>query len=207
MPTHIAIGDVHGMATLLYDLLGQLPSDGELVFLGDYIDRGPHTKEVISLLRYLARERPCVFLRGNHEQWALNTPSGDPNDNEEWLYGGGIQTYDSYGGPIDDDHLDFIRQTQHFYETDDYIFVHAGLDSGSTPANTDRLILLWTRGAFLDSTYDWGKRVIHGHTPTIGGEPEIRPNRIGIDTGACVTGRLTAVLLPEMEFVVARERY
>jgi len=195
MPTHIAIGDIHGMSYLLGALLAKLPDEGELVFLGDYIDRGPDSKEVISYLQYIAADRPSIFLRGNHEQWALETPSGDPHDNPYWLHNGGLQTYHSYQGPIEDAHLAFLQHTRLYYETAEYIFVHAGLTPGLSPADTDAFTLLWTREGFLDATYDWGKRVVHGHTPAVNGEPDVRANRIGIDTGAEHRGRLTAVLL------------
>jgi serine/threonine protein phosphatase 1 len=203
MPTHIAIGDIHGMFLSLGTLLMKLPEEGELVFLGDYIDRGSGSKQVITYLQLIDRVRPCIFLRGNHEQWAIDTASGDPHDNQYWLSNGGMQTYDSYDGPITEEHLEFIRQTKMYYETDDYIFVHAGMSPGITSlADTSEKTLLWVRESFLYSDYDWGKLVIHGHTVTYNGRPDIQANRIGIDTGAVYGGKLTALLLPEMEIIM-----
>ncbi len=205
MPTHIAIGDIHGMVEPLGTLLNKLPPEGELIFTGDYIDRGPRSKAVISYLQIIANERPCIFLRGNHEQWVVDTPSGNPYDNLRWFYNGGEQTYMSYNGPIDEHHLEFINNTKLYHETVNYIFVHAGLMPGKSVKENDEETLMWIRNEFLVSNYDWGKLIIHGHTATYNGEPEIHHNRISIDTGAAYGGKLTAVLLPEMEFIFARQ--
>ncbi len=205
MPTHIAIGDIHGMVEPLGTLLNLIPSAGELIFTGDYIDRGPKSKYVLKYLQIIAEERPCIFLRGNHEQWAIDTPTGNPLDNMRWLENGGDNTYANYDGPTDDDDLEFVKNTKMYHETEKYIFVHAGLKPGILKAaDTDDHTKLWIRDEFLNSSFDWGKLIIHGHTPTCNGEPEIRDNRIRIDTGVANGGKLTAILLPEMEFLFAR---
>ena len=198
MPDYIAIGDIHGMAELLDEVLAALPAQGELVFLGDYIDRGPESREVIARLMALGWERPCHFLRGNHEEMMLAAlDDGDPAMRVDWLLNGGVQTLDSYGGTPPNAHLDFIRQTELYFATADYIFVHAGLLPGCTPEDTPPEDLLWIREPFLDAIYDWGRLVVHGHTPCKTGVPDIRPNRINIDTAAVYGGALTALLLPE----------
>jgi len=208
MPNYIAIGDIHGMAQLLEELLAALPSEGELVFLGDYIDRGPDSNAVISRLIALAQERTCHFLRGNHEEMMLSALDG-PNFNftmrAHWMLNGGSQTLDSYDGhPLPPAHLAFLRQTRGYLSTEEYIFVHAGLLPGCTPEDTPPQHRLWIREQFLRSNYDWGRLVIHGHTPCKSGQPDIHPHRINIDTGAVYGGALTALVLPEHRFIKRR---
>lgn len=205
MPKYIAIGDIHGLLHPLNDLLGLLPDTGTLVFLGDYIDRGPESKEVIERLLALRQARECVFLRGNHEQMALDALD-DFEERQNWFCNGGLETMRSYndsGGIILPAHLDFMRETPFSHEAEEYIFVHAGMKPGLAPAENDKMDLIWIREKFLRSSYDWGKKVIHGHSPTfeLDFTPEARPNRINIDTGSCFGGQLTAVLLPEEKFL------
>ncbi|HOF87927.1 MAG TPA: metallophosphoesterase family protein [Armatimonadota bacterium] len=205
MPDFIAIGDIHGCRTMLDLLLAKLPDDGTLIFLGDYIDRGPDAKGVLDRLLRLREERPCVFLRGNHEAMAIAALRGDTRSAELWLYNGGIETIHSYAGEdIPDDHWAFLTATLPYYVTDDFIFVHGGLPPGSQPDESREEELWWIREPFLSSDCDWGRLVIHGHTPQPGAKPEIRPNRINLDTAAVFGGKLTAVLLPERKFVAVK---
>jgi len=204
--THIAIGDIHGLAKTLEQLLARLPKEGVLVFLGDYIDRGPASKEVIDRLLKLEKERECVFLRGNHEAMALDAIDGDLEAQLAWQRNGGLDTLDSYDYDIPDDHLNFIRRTRPFFATEQYIFVHGGLLPEREPEEVDTPLLWWMREPFLSSDYNWGRLVIHGHTPTGYGRPEVRPNRVNLDTGAVYGGKLTALLLPHRRFISVRPR-
>ncbi len=204
MTDYIAIGDIHGMYNLLLDLLAQLPGEGTLVFLGDFVDRGPDSKWVVTRLLALSQQRPCIFLRGNHEAMMLDTMDDKPEAGDMWFNNGGVATIESYAFHIPDEHMAFFRATQPFFMTDDYIFVHGGLVPGQQPEETAPEELWWMREPFLSSTYDWGKLVIHGHTPVMRGKPDVHANRINIDTGAVYGGPLTAVLLPERDFKYAR---
>lgn len=201
MVTHIAIGDIHGMAEPLTALLARLPAEGLLVFLGDYIDRGPESQQVVKRLMALAQERACIFLRGNHEAMALAALDGDRNVEDMWYQNGGLRTIESYSYHLPDDHLAFLRATLPYYETADFIFVHGGLTPGETPQEMAEEELWWMRDPFLSTDYQWGKLVIHGHTPLSSGKPDIRANRINIDTSAVYGGALTALLLPEKHFI------
>ncbi|MHB0938061.1 MAG: metallophosphoesterase family protein [Armatimonadota bacterium] len=203
---YIAIGDIHGLAQTLERLLARLPAAGTLIFLGDYIDRGPSSKAVVSRLLALEHERACVFLRGNHEAMALAAIAGDVEAQVSWQYNGGLQTLHSYDNDIPDDHLDFLQRTRPYLITRDYIFVHGGLPPGKGPEEVKESTLWWMREPFLSSDYDWGRLVIHGHTPTGTGRPEIRGNRINIDTGAVYGGKLTALVLPPRKFIAEKAR-
>lgn len=203
MPDYIAVGDIHGMAHLLDELLRQLPAAGELILLGDYIDRGPDSRAVIDRLIRLRDERICHFLRGNHEEMLFGAMAGAPGAEVHWLRNGGTQTLDNYGGRPPAEHIAFLRQTERYFTTPDYIFVHAGLLPGVPPEEHASEDCLWIRDPFLLSDYDWGKLVIHGHTPTRNHTPDVCANRINIDTGAVYGGTLTAILLPEREFLTA----
>jgi len=207
----IAIGDIHGCYEPLVRLLGRIPIDWErdrLVFMGDYIDRGPQSFEVVQHLIELQERRPgTVFLKGNHEQMLADYLSG--KDRMTYLYNGGQQTLDSYlrhasgSGryPIPDAHLRFFESLRLMFETENYIFVHAGLRKGLPLERQRPEDLLWIREHFIDSRHAFGKRVVFGHTPF--DEPRVEPNKIGIDTGAVYGNKLTCVQLPEEEFYFA----
>ena len=216
-----AIGDVHGRRDLLVQLLERIrahaaaapPVQCALVLLGDYIDRGSDSKGVVDLL--LGFDWPGwekVFLRGNHDQ-ALLDFLNDPNFYRAWRSYGAPETLLSYGvkPPLFDDeaeffkardalaeklprtHLDFLHALPNTHEEGDYLFVHAGVRPGIAIDRQMPEDLLWIRDDFLNSNRDFGKFVVHGHTPTE--KPVRRSNRLGLDTGAHATGCLTAAVL------------
>lgn len=210
----IAIGDIHGCPKSLDALLDQLEPtpDDHLLFVGDYIDRGPNSKGVIDRLLDLREEVPCTFLRGNHE--AMMIDYLDTGAFNLWHMNGGGSTLQSYRAPgdseidIPDDHVEFVRETELFHETEDFLFVHAGLKPNLTIEENleqrDEKVLLWEREHLNASDFKWEKTVVCGHTPQP--EPINREELILIDTG-CVyhmqpgMGRLSAVYLPERQFV------
>jgi serine/threonine protein phosphatase 1 len=211
----VAIGDIHGCAQTLEVLLEQLAPtpDDHLVFVGDYIDRGPDSRGVIDRLIQLRTEIPCTFLRGNHE--ALFLAYLDEGEFDIWSYNGGTTTLDSYAVPgegfvIPEEHITFIRETKLFLDTEEFFFVHAGLRPDRTIAQNladgEDMVFLWERGHLRidDADLPWEKAVVCGHTPV--SEPVNTPRLINIDTG-CVyymrpnLGYLTAVRLPERTFV------
>lgn len=218
-----AIGDIHGRLDLLQSLQAQIKEDvqdGEisrhvLVYLGDYIDRGLDSPEVIDLIR----NEPLPgfeihLLLGNHEKLMIQflTEEIDPS---KWFRNGGRETLDSYGikvpnlleegdaekladqfrDAVPPEHLQFLRGLELSHREGDYLFVHAGLKPGVPVEDQDAADLIWIRDEFLDSDYDFGVRVVHGHT--ISEDPVERPNRVGIDTGAYRTERLTCAVLEE----------
>jgi len=207
-----AIGDIHGCIGSLDVLLDRLnPSaDDHLVFVGDYVDRGPDSFAVIDRLLDLRDEVPCTFLRGNHEAFMLGFL--DYGDAHSWRMNGGVSTIESYRqhghDEIPDTHDTFLRDTELYYQTDDFFFVHAGLrPTRSIAENLEQHgedVFLWERDHLEASTLPWEKPVVCGHTPQP--EPINRDKLIAIDTG-CVyhmhpnLGRLTAVRLPERHFL------
>ena len=203
-----AVGDIHGCLDKLLSLMEIIDIDFEkdtLAFIGDYIDRGPNSKDVVDYLIDLGRREPgVIFLKGNHELMLENYLSG--TDKFTFLFNGGQATLDSYlkGGygaednPIPATHLDFFDNLRLYYETDKYIFVHAGLKENISLEEQDEWDMLWIREDFIYSDFDFGKRVIFGHTPFR--EPLILDNKIGIDTGAVYGNKLTCVELPAVKF-------
>lgn len=218
-----AIGDVHGRADLLRALhaliledAANAPPEKTVIYLGDYVDRGLHSREVLDLVV----DAPLpgfaqVALRGNHEAMMLDflerAENGPP-----WLWNGGAATLLSYGvalpsatqdpaaleaareafaAALPARHLEFLRGLRLSHVEGDYAFVHAGIRPGLPLEMQAADDLLWIRGEFLRSTLDHGHVVVHGHT--IVREVEMRPNRIGLDTGAYATGRLTALVLED----------
>jgi serine/threonine protein phosphatase 1 len=216
-----AIGDIHGRFDLLRALYARIaaeiadspPRESIEIYLGDYIDRGPQSAEVIE---WLVSEQPAcdrrICLMGNHEDMligALDSVSGMP----VWLANGAWETLMSYdvippmqarGKPVADahraflaalprSHRAFVESLRMAFECGPYLFVHAGIRPGVSLEEQDVHDVLWIREEFLFSDADFGRIVVHGHTPAE--EPEVRPNRINIDTGAVFTGRLTCLVL------------
>lgn len=203
-----AVGDIHGCYEKLLVLMEKIDIDFEsdrLVFLGDYIDRGPQSFEVVAYLAELKqRYTNTIFLKGNHEEMLEKYLSGE--DRITYLVNGGQQTLESYmnrprpeGEPaIPSTHLEFFKSLRIYHETQNYIFVHAGLKNKVPLEKQKTEDLLWIRRRFIESKYDYGKMVVFGHTPLP--EPLLLPNKIGIDTGAVYGNRLTCVRLPELVF-------
>ncbi len=209
-----AIGDIHGRADLVVELLegiraheGRRPKVAEtrLVFLGDYIDRGPASRQVIeTLLTGIPEGMRAITLKGNHEDMLLKSLIS-PAGLDLWCSNGGEATLRSYGihrssvmggdivealGP----HRRFFDDLALTHEVGDYLFVHAGVRPGVALGAQRPNDLMWIRYDFLDHRGDFGRFIVHGHTPTTGA-PDVRPNRICIDTGAWMTGALTALVL------------
>jgi serine/threonine protein phosphatase 1 len=214
-----AVGDIHGRLDLLDELLGKIEADDRerpkaktsIVFLGDLIDRGPQSAEVVERLRlYRPAFARTVFIAGNHEEVLLQLLGGETDLLANWLLYGGAECARSYGiepdelrraGPDDAlsilkariprEHETFLSSFVDTASFGDYLFVHAGIRPGVPLANQDKSDLRWIRRPFLDDDSRHGHVVVHGHT--ISEEVEVRPNRIGIDTGAYRSGILTAL--------------
>ncbi len=183
----LAIGDIHGCLDLLRRLIAQVAPtpDDQLVFLGDYIDRGPDASGVIDFLLALQQRLPkTIFLKGNHEAMLLDYLDG--RNQTTYLLNGGAATLNNYQHQgqirLPKEHLDFFCNLRLYYETEQFIFVHAGLRPGIPLARQQAEDLLWIRREFLETDYDWGKTVVFGHTPTK--TPYFAEKRIGLDTGA-----------------------
>jgi serine/threonine protein phosphatase 1 len=216
-----AIGDVHGRFDLLEQLLRSVheelgrasSSNALLVFVGDLIDRGPQSAEVIEFLRtYRHRGVKPVFLLGNHEEVLLRILRGDAALIAKWCSFGGAQFLESYGvdsrqlasrsevdaletvrKAIPMEHVAFLESFADSCRFGDYLFVHAGIRPGVELDQQVQSDLRWIREPFLLDDTDHGFVVVHGHT--IRPEVEVLPNRIGIDTGAYRTGVLTALAI------------
>lgn len=217
-----AIGDIHGRIDLLDDILNLIDADiahsrpviATLVFLGDYVDRGPDSACVLSRLAEVRETYRAIFLKGNHE-WLLSEFLENPRMLEGWAKIGGLETLMSYGLkpalPITparsqelasqlsefmpDWHRDFLANLPLAHISGDYLFVHAGIRPKKSLVKQTQQDMLWIREDFILYEGCHEKFVIHGHTPIR--EPEICSNRINIDTGAWVTGRLTCLVLEE----------
>ena len=206
----IAIGDIHGCLHPLINLLGKLPPDEELVFLGDYVDRGPNSAQVVDYLLKLSNQRSCHFVKGNHEAM-LDAATRDESVIASWLMNGGIATLRSYGTEAKDwlkaperrshfkNFWEFFDNLLPYHEDEHAIYVHAGIDVDiSQMENQDPSVLMWVRDAFIKRAAEWeGKQVIFGHTPTQGlsmdpGSIYRSANIVGIDTGCVFGGFLTA---------------
>jgi serine/threonine protein phosphatase 1 len=220
-----AIGDVHGRFDLLQDLVGRIeadnaaraPTDVHVVMLGDLIDRGPQSREVIDFfLNGAPGFAQWHFVMGNHEEMLLKLID-DPDVTlmPQFLHFGGRETFESYGAPqrvldtpelyaadtlqfhVPEEHRTFMRRMEDGILVGDYFFTHAGIRPGVPLDEQENQDLRWIRKGFLDSEADHGMVVVHGHT--VLEDVEVRPNRIGIDTGAYRSGRLTALGLEGAE--------
>jgi serine/threonine protein phosphatase 1 len=213
------IGDIHGrpdlldrMAAAIKHDLGSHPSDGTLtVTLGDYVDRGPDSRGVIERLIQNPFSMPYVGLRGNHEHLFMSFLT-DPSVGPAWRDLGGLETLHSYGvavaslmmgknfdnaaqalrQAVPESHVKFFSSLKDSMIIGDYFLCHAGVKPGVPLERQRPEDLLWIRETFLTSRKNFGKIVIHGHTPCE--QPEVLSNRINIDTGAYATGRLTCLV-------------
>jgi len=197
-----AIGDVHGCLDSLEKLFNILPLSSEdvLIFLGDYIDRGPDSKGVINFLISLSKEYRCIFIRGNHEEMFLNAVLHG-KDVELWYYNGAFATVRSYGSiaSIPGDHIDFISSTIYYHILGNFLFVHAGVKPGIPLEDQSEFDLTWIRDEFIYSSDPLpGFKIIFGHTPFE--KPLVMKNKIGIDTGCVYGGKLTALKIENMRF-------
>lgn len=214
-----AVGDVHGCLDELNRLLDSIDKDlagnqveSHLVFLGDLVDRGPHSAGVID--RVLERGLPtnrwdCVM--GNHEEVMLACFAGRSELYDSWLRYGGVQTLESYGisaaeiyapafelpaamrKAIPPGHMGFLQSLTDYVRLGDYLFVHAGIRPNVPLERQSSRDLRWIRNGFLEVQTDHAMMVVHGHT--IVPEVDFRPNRIAVDTGCYVTGNLSALVL------------
>ncbi|MBR1223773.1 serine/threonine protein phosphatase [Bradyrhizobium sp. AUGA SZCCT0176] len=205
-----AIGDIHGCLEKLESLLAACDTvrgsrSARFIFLGDFIDRGPRSKDVLDLLIKGGggRDRDFVCLRGNHEEMLIRAANRDRSDRDlmTWWGNGGEATLESYG--VDDpsdlpvEHLAWLRSLPLKTSDDHRMFVHAGIRPGISLSSQSGEDLLWIREPFLSSEEDHGILVVHGHTPTRNQKPDLKPNRINIDTGACFGGPLTAAVFSD----------
>ncbi len=215
------IGDIHGRFDLLQQVQEKIAADlaesGEIehvveIYLGDYVDRGLQSPQVVDCLLAPVTGRERIFLKGNHEATLLAFLE-DAKTFDAWRNFGGVETLRAYGVPVglvrggnDTEqirqafvdrlppaHLHFFRSLKLSATFGHYFFAHAGVRPGVPLTEQREADLLWIREAFLDSTADHGKIVVHGHSPVP--QPEIWPNRINIDTGAYLTNRLTCLVL------------
>ncbi len=213
------IGDIHGRLDLLERMIDAIARDvgahaakSVTVTVGDYIDRGPDTRGVIERLMRNPFPTPYVALKGNHED-LLAKFLRDPKIGEHWRRLGGLDTLHSYGVPVDrmmlgrdyvetakdfaaalpEEHARFFAGLRTSMSFPQHFVSHAGIRPGVPFDQQSDEDLMWIRREFLDSDMDFGKRVIHGHTPV--DAPEVKPNRINVDTGAFATNQLTCVVL------------
>jgi serine/threonine protein phosphatase 1 len=221
-----AVGDIHGRADLLKTIIakidsddaGRAPLDVTLIFLGDLIDRGPDSRAVVEQVKWLMEASPKVrCLIGNHEDLLLRCHDGDTRAVPVFDRAGGRETLLSYGVSDQDyddadpeemaalikdhvpaEHIAFLRGLSDYVEMGDYLFVHAGIKPGVPLDKQLPDDLRWIREKFTGSNVDHGVKVIHGHTITE--TIDLQSNRIGIDTGAYATGKLTAIGLEGEDF-------
>lgn len=220
-PLTYAIGDIHGCAALLDALLERIAGHAgarvhRLIFLGDYIDRGPDSAAVlrtVSRLNWAEPER-VVCLMGNHERMLLDALQSR-RDAAHWMHNGGEATLDSFGARdptgLPKDTLDWIEALPTLHADAARWYVHAGFRPGAEVPDPDDHNRLWIREPFLEGDHDFGRHVVHGHTPQRSGRPEVRRFRTNLDTAAVYGGALTAGVFseaqgPAVDFLQVRVR-
>lgn len=217
------VGDIHGCLELLERVLARIEQEiaeapktrVSIVFLGDIVDRGPHSAQVVERLRTYAHPRATAhFIMGNHEEVMLRVIGGDRDLLTSWLRFGGKETLQSYGveakavkkleseelsaalrQAIPESHRKFLAGFADSISFGDYVFVHAGVRPGVDLAEQNQSDLRWIREPFLSDLGERGFVVVHGHTITNG--VDVTPNRIGVDTGAYSTGVLSALAIEQ----------
>ena len=213
-----AIGDIHGCLEALRttheairsDLARRPIADWRIIHVGDYTDRGPDSRGVIAFLSAVVADERIVCLRGNHDQMILDCLAGETDVIPMWERNGAVTTLESYGLPesalrlgpelagalraaMPDAHVAFFETLPHAVQYRDYFFCHAGIEPGVALDEQLAQTLIWIRGPFLNNPDEHEAVIIHGHTPV--DALEVRPNRIGIDTGAVYGGPLTCLVL------------
>ena len=225
-----AIGDIHGCLKQLISLQKKILNTKEfqkgndlLIYIGDYIDRGPNTKDVINLILKLQKEKVnSIFLMGNHEQVMIDFLFNKINNLKYWLNLGADQTFKSYKievaefikdgfgddtidrlrsvllNELSDEHIHFLKNLRLFYSVGNYLFVHAGINPEKTLKDQDKMDLLWSRSdKFFDKNFKFEKIIVHGHTPE---EKVINfPYRINVDIGCFFSGKLSCVCLNDKD--------
>lgn len=205
------IGDIHGCHRALVEIMARInpdPASDTVVFLGDYIDRGPDSMRVVAEVIALGKRiRRVITLMGNHEEMFLRFLAGE--EQEFFLSMGGRETLASYGikppydrqalAAIPADHLWFYAELLTYWEDEQAIYVHAGLQPGVHLSQQSREWLLWARDNYLACGHDFGRLVVSGHTPCR--VPLQDAHKIVIDTGAVYGGQLTCLVLPDLEFI------
>jgi serine/threonine protein phosphatase 1 len=201
-----AVGDIHGSYTKLANLLKHCaahcgPNMSRFVFIGDYVDRGRRSRDVVDLLIKLQSDSPdrLVCLRGNHEEMLI---SASKHQNELlWLQNGGQETLDSYGvehaDAIPAEHLTWFKNLPLAISDGKRFYVHAGIRPGVPLQEQEKQVMLWIREPFLSDRRDHGQYIVHGHTPVATGTVEHLPNRLNLDTAAVFGGALTAAVFDE----------
>jgi serine/threonine protein phosphatase 1 len=199
-----AIGDIHGSLAKLRRLVARCEREADggpmrFVFIGDYIDRGPDSRGVIDYVIDLQSRlgTNAICLKGNHEALAL--AAVDSSDHEDqWLFNGGDTTLESYHAEtardLPEELVAWLSSLQLAYDDGQRLFVHAGVNPARALDAQDEHDLLWIREPFLVDARDYGRLIVHGHTPTRNGRPDLQPNRLNIDTGAVFGGPLTAAI-------------
>jgi serine/threonine protein phosphatase 1 len=202
-----ALSDIHGCLDKLAALVARCRHDGgdaaKFVFLGDYIDRGPDSRGVLEFVIGLQARTPSqiICLCGNHEDLALNAID-DASQIDQWLvHNGGDKALASYGvaspSEVPADHVAWLRGLKTHHDDGRRFFVHAGIDPARPLDRQHRHDLLWMREPFLSDPRNYGRFIVHGHTPLRGGQPDLRVNRVNIDTAAVLGGPLTAAVFDD----------
>ena len=233
-PVFYAIGDIHGRDDLLEKLYGQIEAfhkanyeerEGLLIHLGDYIDRGPKSCQVVDRAMKGIEGFKSIYLMGNHEAMMLSVlDRADGMNLMNWIVNGGDITLQSFGvswesgaglgalrETIGEERMEWFEELELYYKTDKHLFVHAGIKPGVSIEEQEASDLLWIREPFLYDDTDHGLMVVHGHT--ISEEPVIKSNRIGIDIGSFVYNRIAALVVDEEveapgepKFLIAEEK-
>jgi serine/threonine protein phosphatase 1 len=205
----LAIGDIHGCDVALDTLLAKLSVTGDdtVVVLGDVVDRGPGSRQVIERLLALRSQCRLILILGNHEEMMLDALDHGEGA-EDWLRFGGMATVQSYGGlpqSIPKEHLEFLESGQSYWETETELFVHANLKADLPLEQQLPEWLRWTHLSGAEQPHTSGKRVICGHTPQRSGEPLVLPGWTCIDTFACGGGWLTGLDVATNEYTQANQ--
>ncbi|MGH6674298.1 MAG: metallophosphoesterase family protein [Xanthobacteraceae bacterium] len=207
MPLTYAIGDIHGSLDKLRRLIAACREHAHggplnFVFLGDYIDRGSDSAGVLHLMLSLQVEfkERLIALKGNHEAWLLAVFDRD-SPTMGWIRNGGAATLASYAvkdvGELPRAHLDWMRKLRLTYDDGRRLFVHAGVNPERALDAQDESELLWIREPFLSDGRGYGRLIVHGHTPLEEAVPDLRANRLNLDTGAVFGGPLTAAVFDD----------